>query len=138
MKYNDSIRTIKGVGEKAEQHFHKLDIWEVGDLLEHYPRDYDEFHDIVPIRELEEGKTMAVEGVLRRRPSVKNTSRLKIITAYFEDETGVVQVTWFNMPFLVSRLRMGTRYILRGRTGMRNGKIVLEQPKMYGKNEFIR
>lgn len=138
MKYNDSIRTIKGVGEKAEQHFHKLDIWEVGDLLEHYPRDYDEFHDIVPIRELEEGKTMAVEGVLRRRPSVKNTSRLKIITAYFEDETGVVQVTWFNMPFLVSRLRMGTRYILRGRTGIRNGKIVLEQPKMYGKNEFYK
>lgn len=138
MKYNDSIRSIKGVGEKAEQYFHKLDIWEVGDLLEHYPRDYDEFRDIVPIRELEEGRTAAVEGVLRRRPSIKNTSRMKIITAFFEDETGVVQVTWFNMPFLANRLRMGTRYILRGKTGRLNGKIVLEQPKMYSKNEFYK
>lgn len=126
------------MGEKAEQHFHKLDIWEIGDLLEHYPRDYDEFHDIAPIRELEEGNLMAVEGVLRRKPSVKNTSRLKILTAFFEDETGVVQATWFNMPFLLSQLKMGTRYILRGKTGRANGKIVLEQPKIYSKNEFYK
>lgn len=138
MNYNDSIRTIKGVGEKAEQYFHKLNIREVGELLEHYPRDYDEFHDIVPIRELEEGKLMAVEGVLRRRPSVKNTSKRKIITVFIEDETGVVQATWFNMPFLVNRLKMGTRYILRGRVGKRNGKILLEQPKIYGRNEFYK
>lgn len=138
MKYSDSIRKIKGVGEKAEQHFHKLNIWEIGDLLEHYPRDYDEFHDIVPVRELEEGKLMAVEGVLRRRPSVKNTSRLKVLTAFFEDETGVVQVTWFNMPFLLGQLKLGTRYILRGKTGRANGKIVLEQPKIYSKNEFYK
>ena len=138
MKYCDSVRRIKGVGEKAEACFHKLNIWEVGDLLEHYPRDYDEFHDVVPVKELEEGKRMAVEGVLRRKPSVKNTSRMKIITAFFEDSTGVVQATWFNMPFLVSRLRMGTRYLLRGKIGRLNGKLVLEQPKMYSKNEFYK
>lgn len=138
MNYNDSIRTIKGVGEKAEQKFHKLNIWEIGDLIEHYPRDYDEFHDVVPICGLEEGKLMAVEGVLRKKPAIKNTSRMKIITAFFEDETGVVQVTWFNMPFLASRLHMGTRYLLRGRVGQLNGKTVLEQPKIYSKNEFYK
>lgn len=138
MKYCDSVRRIKGVGEKAEACFHKLNIWEVGDLLEHYPRDYDEFHDVVPVKELEEGKRMAVEGMLRRKPSVKNTSRMKIITAFFEDSTGIVQAAWFNMPFLVSRLRMGTRYLLRGKIGRLNGKLVLEQPKMYSKNEFYK
>lgn len=138
MKYDDSIRVIKGVGEKAEKRFHKLDIWEVGDLLEHYPRDYDEFHDVVPIRELKEGKVMAVEGILQRRPSVKNTARIKIITAFLEDSTGVVQVTWFHMPFLVSRLHLGTRYLLRGRVGRIGGRLVLEQPKLYSKNEFYK
>ena len=81
MNYNDSIRTIKGVGQKAEQCFHKLDIWEIGDLLEHYPRDYDEFHDTVPVAALEEGQMMAVQVVLRRKPTVRNTSRIKIDTA---------------------------------------------------------
>ncbi len=138
MNYNDSVRKIKGVGEKAEKCLHKLDIFQVGDLLEHYPRDYDEFKELVSISELQEGKVMAVEGVLRRKPSVKNTSNLKIITAFLEDETGVVQITWFNMPFLLNQLRLGTRYIMRGKTGRHNGKMVLEQPKLYSKNEFYK
>ena len=138
MNYNDSVRKIKGVGEKAEKCLHKLDIFQVGDLLEHYPRDYDEFKELVSISELQEGKVMAVEGVLRRKPSVKNTSNLKIITAFLEDATGVVQITWFNMPFLLNQLRLGTRYIMRGKTGRHNGKMVLEQPKLYSKNEFYK
>ena len=138
MNYNDSVRKIKGVGEKAENYLHKLDIFQVGDLLEHYPRDYDEFKELVPISELQEGKVMAVEGVLRRKPTVKNTSNLKIITAFLEDETGVIQITWFNMPFLMNQLRLGTRYIMRGKIGRHNGKLVLEQPKLYSKNEFYK
>ncbi len=138
MNYNDSVRKIKGVGEKAENYLHKLDIFQVGDLLEHYPRDYDEFKELVPVSGLREGKVMAVEGVLRRNPSVKNTSNLKVITAFLEDETGVLQITWFNMPFLMNQLRLGTRYIMRGKVGRHNGKIVLEQPKLYSKNEFYK
>lgn len=138
MKYNDSIRNIKGVGEKAESLFHRLAIYQVGDLLEHYPRDYDEFKDLVSIGELEAGEVVAIEGVLRTKPSMRNTAKRKILTAFFEDETGVVQVTWFNMPFLLRRLHMGTKYILRGRTGRHNGKMVLEQPQIYTKNEFYK
>ncbi|MCI8363866.1 MAG: ATP-dependent DNA helicase RecG [Eubacterium sp.] len=138
MNFNDSVRKIKGVGEKAENSLHKLDIFQVGDLLEHYPRDYDEFKEPAPVSGLREGKIMAVEGVLRRKPLVKNTSNLKIITAFLEDETGVVQITWFNMPFLVNQLRLGTRYIMRGKIGRHNGKLVLEQPKLYSKNEFYK
>ena len=138
MRYEDSIRQIKGVGEKAEQRFHKLDIWNVGDLLEHYPRGYDEFHDIVKIAEVKEGEMAAVEGVIVCRPSIHTTARLKIISIVLEDETGRLPVTWFNMPFLANRLKMGTRYILRGKVGRKNGKVVLEQPKMYSKNEFFK
>ena len=138
MRYEDSIRQIKGVGEKAEQRFHKLDIWNVGDLLEHYPREYDEFHDLVKIADVKEGERAAVEGVMACRPSIHTTARLKILSMVLEDETGRITVTWFNMPFLANRLKMGTRYILRGKVGRKNGKLVLEQPKMYSKNEFFK
>lgn len=138
MRYEDSIRQIKGVGEKAEQRFHKLDIWNVGDLLEHYPREYDEFHDLVKIADVKEGEMAAVEGVMASRPSIHTTARLKILSMVLEDETGRITVTWFNMPFLANRLKMGTRYILRGKVGRKNGKLVLEQPKMYSKNEFFK
>lgn len=138
MRYEDSIRQIKGVGEKAEQRFHKLDIWNVGDLLEHYPREYDEFHDLVKIADVKEGEMAAVEGVMACRPSIHTTAKLKILSMVLEDETGRITVTWFNMPFLANRLKMGTHYILRGKVGRKNGKLVLEQPKMYSKNEFFK
>ena len=125
MNYNDSVRKIKGVGEKAENYLHKLDIFQVGDLLEHYPRDYDEFKELVPVSGLREGKVMAVEGVLRRKPSVKNTSNLKVITAFLEDETGVLQITWFNMPFLKNTLTPGSTYIFRGRVQKKKGRLVI-------------
>ena len=98
MRYEDSIRQIKGVGEKAEQRFHKLDIWNVGDLLEHYPREYDEFHDLVKIADVKEGEMAAVEGVMACRPSIHTTARMKILSMVLEDETGRITVTWFNMP----------------------------------------
>ena len=42
MIQEDGIMSIKGVGEKAVEKYRKIDIETVGDLLEHYPRDYDE------------------------------------------------------------------------------------------------
>ena len=37
-----SLRTLKGVGEKTEKLFHKVDIYDTDDLLHYYPRNYDE------------------------------------------------------------------------------------------------
>ena len=41
MKEKESIRTLKGVGEKTEKLFQKVGISTVGQLLRYYPRDYD-------------------------------------------------------------------------------------------------
>ena len=41
MRERDSIRNIKGVGQKAESLYAKLGIYTIGDLLAHYPRQYD-------------------------------------------------------------------------------------------------
>ena len=43
MKDAESIRTLKGIGEKTEKLFQKLGIETVGDLLRYYPRDYEEY-----------------------------------------------------------------------------------------------
>ncbi len=40
MKETESIRVLKGVGEKTEKLFQKIGVVQVGDLLRYYPRDY--------------------------------------------------------------------------------------------------
>jgi ATP-dependent DNA helicase RecG len=138
MQLSDSVRKIKGVGEKAEKCLNKMDIYTVADLLEHYPRGYDEFRPIQPIASIREGEIAALEGSLLTRPQMMMRGRLKILTVTLQDETGSILVTWFNMPFLRNQLRMGTRYIFRGKVSKKNGRLVLDQPKIFSKEDFYR
>ena len=138
MQRSDSVREIKGVGEKAEKCLNKLNIYTVEDLLEHYPRSYDEFKPICPIASLQEGEVVAVEGSLSARPQMKIQGRLKILTIVLQDESGTIPVTWFNMPFLRNQLKMGTKYILRGKVERKREQLVLQQPKIYSREEFYR
>ena len=43
------VLQVKGIGEKTQRLFQKLDIETVGDLIRHYPRDYEVFEDPVMI-----------------------------------------------------------------------------------------
>ena len=136
MRETDSLLSIKGIGEKAQQKYQKLNINAVGDLLEHYPRNYDVYKPICPIRELVEGEVCAVEGVLDSLPKMRKVRKLKILSCSIQDGTGIVRLTWFNMPFVMSSLHSGTRYIFRGKVIRKNGVLVIEQPQMLTKEQF--
>ena len=138
MIQGDSIKLIKGVGEKALEKYEKLGVETVGDLLEHYPRDYDEVKGIRPIRSVKEGELAAIEGNLVARPQLKTRGKLSILTTMMSDHSGgMIDVTWFNMSFLQKQLHMGTVYILRGRVVRKRDRLVMEQPKLFTKTEFF-
>ena len=137
MIQDDSVKVIKGVGDKAAEKFEKIGVVSVGDLLEHYPRDYDEVKPIRPIRSVKEGELVAIEANMVSRPQMKTKGKLTILTTVMTDHSGgMIDVTWFNMPFMKNQLHMGTVYILRGRVARKRDRLVMEQPKMYTKAEF--
>ena len=43
MKASDDIMSLKGIGEKTAKLFHKVGIYEIWQLIEYYPRDYQSF-----------------------------------------------------------------------------------------------
>ena len=137
MIQDDSIKTIKGVGDKALEKFGRLDITSVGDLLEHYPRDYDEMKPVRTIRSVKEGELVAIEANMVSRPQMKTKGKLTILTTVMTDHSGaMIDVTWFNMPFMKNQLHMGTVYILRGRVVKKRERLAIEQPRIYTKAEF--
>ena len=136
MEGTDSIRTIKGVGEKSEKLFAKVGVTNVEELLSYYPREYDIFTKIQPISSVREGETVVLEGSFGDRPRMANARGLKIISAKFQDASGKLQVSWFNMPYLMRSLKMGKRYILRGRIVQKNGMLQMAQPKMLTEQEY--
>lgn len=52
---SESLRTLKGVGEKTEKLFAKIGVTDVEDLIHYYPRTYDAYEEPVEIQTLEEG-----------------------------------------------------------------------------------
>lgn len=136
MEGKDSIGVIKGIGEKTEKNLNKLDIYTINDLLEHYPRGYDVYEGIIPIITAKEGEIMAIEASLEKSVQTKKVRNLTIVSCTVKDQSGFMNLTWFNMPFLKNSLKLGTHYIFRGRVVRKNGILVIEQPAILSKEEF--
>lgn len=139
LDYNDSIVKIKGIGEKTQKALERIGIETVQDLLEHYPRDYEEFTMPVPIAQIREGDLVTIEASLTMTPRLKRVRNLQIINVQVKDNTATLSLTWFNMPFLINKLRMGSRYLFRGKVKIKNGVLLMEQAQIYfNKEEYYR
>ena len=135
-----NIREIKGIGEKTEQLFNKLGVSTTDELLEYYPRTYDEYKNPMLIEEVDTTVGMpAIEGVVVSEPTLVKAKHLQILSVYIKDKKGFkIKCTWFNMPYLRATLKMGSHLILRGmiRWDKNMKKATLEQPNIYTVEEY--
>jgi ATP-dependent DNA helicase RecG len=109
-----SVETLDGVGPSIARRLAKLGLETVGDLLRQRPRRYEE---PVPAKRISElfGEEEAILDVTVKTASSRRRGRLKILTARVVDDTGEIKATWFNQPWLETRLTPGTQVRLRGR-----------------------
>lgn len=136
MNKEASIQSIKGVGEKTSSVFHKMGIVTIEDLMGYYPRDYDVYKRPVQIEQLKTDEVQAVQGTLVRNLEVKRVRNLQIVAGLLQDQSGVLNITWYNMPFLRNSLKQGYKVILRGKVSQKNGRITMEQPQIYQADEY--
>ena len=108
------MESLDGVGPAAARRLRRLGIETVRDVLAHRPRRYEEPAPARAIAELF-GEDEAVLDVVVRRASGRRRGRLHVLTASVADASGELRATWFNQPWLESRLQPGTRVRLRGR-----------------------
>ncbi len=125
------IREIKGIGEKTEKLFEKLNNYTAGDLLRYYPRGYDVYEEPVPVSEVEEGKICTVTGAIFGRVQVAGNRRLPVTTLHVRDLTGTLKAVWFRMPFLRNTFAGGGAVTLRGRVVKKGRELVMEQPEIF-------
>lgn len=138
MEDKTSILQIKGVGEKTAKLFQKLNIKTVGELLRNYPRDYEIFSEPVSINEVGLGELCSVRACLIGNMSAKKVRNLTVTNFVIKDGTGQVFMTYFNMPYVKNIIKKGLFYIFRGVVQEKNGKLVMEQAKIYKPEEYFR
>lgn len=136
MKNQESIRSLKGVGEKTGTLFEKLGVHTVDDLLHYYPRAYHAYEEPVPIGELKLDMVNAAAGVLQKDASIRRFQHIQVITVSLKDQTGTLQLVWYNMPFLRNTLQAGTYHIFCGKVIKKNNRLTMEQPEIYTREGY--
>lgn len=132
----DSVKSIKGVGDKTAAAFAKIGVNTVGELLCHYPFRYETYAYPVPISSCSDGELVSVEGTVYSTPKFTVAGRYKITEAVIMDDTGRITVKWFNAPFMRKSVKFGDRKIFRGKVKERGSAKALIQPECFTKEKY--
>ncbi len=113
---DDSIQFVKGIGPKKAKLFEKLHIRTLRDALETYPRDYEDRTRIIRIADINAEDKYAIRAVVGTEPKVNRIRKgLTLVKCTIFDESGSLNVTYFNNPYAAALLRVGQEYVFYGK-----------------------
>jgi ATP-dependent DNA helicase RecG len=118
-----SLQALEGVGPKLAEVAADAGITTVGDLLVRFPHRHRD-RQIVPVASLEpkQQASIAVE-VLGNAGRPFRRRGLSILSVKVGDESGAIRATWFNQPWLASKLTEGTQMLLTGSADKRGFRV---------------
>ncbi len=137
MNNQDSVRTLKGVGDKTGKLFEKLGVATIDDLLHYYPKTYRAYEEPVPIGGLKIDEVQAVAGTLPKDASLRRFKNIQVITDSIHDNTGDLTLTWYNIPYIRNTLKAGTYHVFYGKVVKKNNRLTMEQPEVYTKEGYL-
>ena len=135
MKLSDSVEVVKNIGKTRAEQLKKMGIETVEDLVEYYPRDYEDRSSYVPINEAEVGKVNTIKGRVQGKPEARRIRNMTIVNARINDGSGNIECVWFNQPYVKNQLTPGREYSFTGKIAEKFGRIQMESPDYEPVNE---
>ena len=113
---NTDVRYIKGIGEAKAKSLGKLGIATLGDLINWFPRRYEDRREIKPISQLIPGEPAFASAMIASEPKLSHIRKgMDLVKVRAVDDTGALDVTFFNQSWLKNQLRVGETYTFYGR-----------------------
>ncbi len=110
------VTKLYGVGQKRAESFAKLGIENVGDLVFHFPRAYENRGNVKTIDEAEDGELCSFILCVAAPPKTAMIRRGMTLTKLSAvDETGKCGITFFNQPYVRDVLTQGAYFRFYGR-----------------------
>ena len=105
---------IKYFDEKNTNKLKRLGIKSLYDLFYYFPRAYDDRTNIMKIGDLRGDEYVVLKATLLTVSAPPTRSGLKMVKATATDNTGIIELVWFQMPYLRKTLKIGEEYIFIG------------------------
>lgn len=105
---------IKYFDEKNIKKLRNLGVKSLYDLFYYFPRSYDDRTNIMKINELRGDEYVVLKASLMKIVAPPTHSGVKMVKATATDGTGIIEIVWFQMPYLRKTLKLGEEYIFIG------------------------
>lgn len=106
----------------------KLGITKLEDFLFHIPFRYDDYSLVSKIGQVQTGETVTIKGTVEEIHNQYTRKWKTLQRAVIKDDTGSIDVLWFNQPFLAKVMRKGDLVSLSGKVGLDRNKLGLQSP----------
>ena len=123
------LTVLQGVGPRNAESLAKLGMTTLGDMLYYFPRRYDDYSQLKPIKDLFYGEQVTVIGTIRSvhsRPIRRG--KASIVEVVISDGTGGLRLSYFNQPWLANRFKQGDAISVSGKIDQYLGRLVMNSP----------
>lgn len=135
MTLSSPLTEVKGVGEELAKKFKVLGVETVEQLVEHYPRRYDDYSHVQSIGQIKPG-VVSIKAEIKQATGRYARRGLHITEAVASDETGSVRLIWFNQPYRAAALKPNTPYYISGEFGLRRTRLSILNPSVELVSDF--
>lgn len=124
----DSLITeVKGVGAELAKKFRVLGVQTVRDLAGNFPRRYEDFSEITPVKSLRPGM-VTIEATIKQATGRYARRGMHITEAIAEDDTASTRLVWFNQPYRAASIKPGAKYFISGNYELRHQRFAITSP----------
>lgn len=141
MQINDSISVLKGVGPKKVEILHDIGIKTIEDLALYFPKSYEDRRTVTPISELKAGSDFLIQArLVNKRMGANRFNKKTPLVLNVSDDSGMLEVVFFNGYFLNKLFDIGKEYVFYGRVTENLDRLQIVHPEftIAGSNDDVR
>jgi ATP-dependent DNA helicase RecG len=126
---NKEVQFIKGVGPNRVALLKKLGIETLGDLISFFPREHEDRSKPKNIADLIDGEEALISCYpIGRMNEIHIRKNMTICKLFVRDETGGLEIDWYNQTYLKNNFTVNKRYSFYGKVSIKGGKITMQSP----------
>ena len=135
MTLSSPLTDLKGVGDAAAKKFALLGLKTVGQLMDYFPRRYEDYSRLLTTAQAEPGPItlqaaiISVSGRYVRRG-------MHITEAIAQDEAGSIRLIWFNQPYRATSLKTNQNYYISGNYELSHQRFAIQNPSLELVSDF--
>lgn len=135
MTLDTPLTELKGVGPAVAAKFKQLGLETVDDLIDYYPRRYDDYSAVTPIKRLKPG-AVTIQAVIKQAKGRYVRRGMHVTEAVASDETSSVRLVWFNQPYRAGALKTDQPYYISGQFELSHQHLQIMNPSVELVSDF--